>query len=323
MPYTAVAIEKENHPVMVHTLRTNALAQELIKRNLVPGLEGTRIIRREVNLGKSRFDFLLQKGKKEIILEVKSCTLFGQKMAMFPDAVTTRGKRHIEELALLTEGGKECAVLFLIFWPRAEFFMPEYHTDLAFAQTLLTARNKIAIMPLSVELGANFSLTSRVRLLEVPWKIVEKEAQDRGNYILILFLPEETNLEVGRLGVRKFPRGYYLYIGSARKNLSQRLERHRRLGKKQFWHIDTFRSIAQWHMALPIRTSQDLECTLARAVRRIAEWEIPAFGSSDCGCISHLYGMEEDPLHLPSFIALLQYFRMDRLVPNRPGSSGT
>jgi hypothetical protein len=64
MPYTAVAIEKENHPVMVHTLRANALVQELIKRNLVPGLKGTRIIRREVPVGRSRFDFLLQKGEQ-------------------------------------------------------------------------------------------------------------------------------------------------------------------------------------------------------------------------------------------------------------------
>jgi sugar fermentation stimulation protein A len=40
---------------------------------------------------------------------------------------------------------------------------------------------------------------------------------------------------------------------------------------------------------------------------------VPGFGSSDCSCGSHLFGMAEDPLHSPEFIALLQYFRMDRL----------
>ncbi len=129
MPYTAVAIRKEDRPVMVHTHRTNDLANDLIGKDLIPGLEGAQVLRREIKKGRSRFDFLLQRGKEEIFLEVKSCTLFGRKVAMFPDAVTTRGKRHIEELVGLARRGAAGAVLFLVFWPPAKFFMPEYHTD--------------------------------------------------------------------------------------------------------------------------------------------------------------------------------------------------
>jgi sugar fermentation stimulation protein A len=314
MPYVAVAIQKEDHPVMVHTHRTNDLANYLIQNALVPGLEGSEVIKREVTRGRSRFDFLLRKGKTEIVLEVKSCTLFGKRIAMFPDAVTSRGKRHIEELAALPKSGTTGAVLFLIYWPQAEFFVPEYHTDLEFTRALLASREKISLIPLAVELREDLSLTSRVRILKVPWNIVEKEAEDRGSYILILRLPQEVRKGIGNIGEVRFREGYYLYVGSARRNLSKRIERHRRIRKRHFWHIDFLRATAEFHSALPIRTENLIECEIARAVKGIAEWEIPRFGSSDCSCSSHLHGMSHDPLKSAKFIALLQYFRMDRLI---------
>lgn len=316
MPYTAVAVQKEDQPVMVHTHRTNDLANDLIEKSLIPGLEGAEVVQREIKKGRSRFDFLLRRGKEEIFLEVKSCTLFGKKIAMFPDAVTVRGKRHVEELAGLSKRGAAGAVLFLVFWPRAKFFMPEYHTDLEFARALLAARKKISIIPLAVELQADLSLTSRVQILDVPWKIVEKEAKDSGSYILILRLPEESDIQIGSLGEIKFRKGYYLYVGSARRNLSSRIERHHRMRKRLFWHVDFLRAVAAFHLALPIRTQDVLECEIARAVKETAEWEIPGFGSSDCSCSSHLYGMVKDPLQSSEFISLLQYYRMDRLKLN-------
>jgi sugar fermentation stimulation protein A len=316
MDFTAVAVEKEGYPVMVHTHRTNDLAEELLKKDLIPGLEGAEVSKREVKEGRSRFDFFLKKGEEKIFLEVKSCTLFGRKLAMFPDAVTARGKRHIEELADLTRRGAAGVILFLIFWPRAEFFMPEYHTDLEFARALSAVKEKIAIIPLAVELRDDLSLTSKVRVLEIPWNIVENEAQDRGSYILILRLLKEARIEVGKLGGICFRKGYYLYIGSARKDLSRRIERHRRMRKRYFWHVDFFRAAADLQHALPIRTGDDLECEIARAIKEIADWEVPRFGSSDCSCPSHLYGMTQSPLQSAKFISLLQYFRIERLKVN-------
>jgi len=75
MPYTVAAIQKGDCPVMVHTHRTNDLVEHLILENRIPGLEGAEIIRREISQGRSRFDFLLRKDEREILLEVKSCTL--------------------------------------------------------------------------------------------------------------------------------------------------------------------------------------------------------------------------------------------------------
>jgi len=304
---------------MVHTHRTNDLANDLIQRNLVPGLEGAEVIQREIKHGRSRFDFLLRKGKEEIFLEVKSCTLFGKKLAMFPDALTARGKKHVEELAYLSEKGSSGAVLFLVFCPRAKFFVPEYHTDLEFAGALLAAREKISIIPLAVELRTDLSVTSKVRMLDIPWDIVEKEAKDGGSYIVILRLRKNSTISIGGLGDIRFRKGFYLYVGSARKNLSSRLERHRRMRKRLFWHVDFLRAVAEFHCAVPIRTQDVLECAIARAVKEIAEWEIPGFGSSDCRCSSHLYGMEKDPLQSAAFISLLQYYRMDRLKLNNSG----
>jgi sugar fermentation stimulation protein A len=102
-------------------------------------------------------------------------------------------------------------------------------------------------------------------------------------------------------------------MGSALKNMTQRLERHKRERKKLFWHIDYLRAHAEVHLALPIRASDSLECTLADALKKISDWHVPNFGCSDCSCGSHLFGMDKDPIHAPEFISLLQYFRMDRL----------
>lgn len=321
MPYTAVAIEREGRPVMVHTHRTNDLASRLIEKRLIPGLEKVTIVRREVPHGRSRFDFLLRKGCQEIFLEVKSCTLFSKKVAMFPDAVTSRGRRHIEELMALTRRERSGAVLFLVFWPQAEIFLPEYHTDLEFARTLLKARRRIPILPVAVELGKDFSLHSRPRVLDIPWEIVEREGEDRGSYILILRVRKRMEIEVGKLGRMKFLDGFYLYVGSAKKNLTQRIGRHGRLTKSLFWHVDYLRAKAEFHAVLPIRTADDLECEIAQSLKKITGWEVPGFGSSDCGCPSHLFGMAKDPFHSPEFISLLQYFRMDKLMKNENASA--
>jgi sugar fermentation stimulation protein A len=315
MPYVCAAVEKDGRPVLVHTLRTNDLARALLERELIPGLEEARIVRREARHNRSRFDFLLERRGQEVFLEVKSCTLFGKRAAMFPDAVTARGRRHLEELAGLREEGKQGAVLFLIGSPAAEHFLPDYHTDLKFSRAFLRARGRVEIYPAGVEFNEDLSLRPRVRMLKIPWKLIRREAQDRGSYLLILKLGEKVEAEIGRLGRVDFPRGYYLYVGSARKDLSRRIERHRRLRKKNFWHIDYLRETAEFHAAVPIRTADDLECEFAEAISRIADWNISGFGCSDCNCESHLFGMKEDPLRSAEFIARLLYFRLDRLFP--------
>jgi len=153
----------------------------------------------------------------------------------------------------------------------------------------------------------------QVRELAIPWKLIEREARDRGCYIIVMRLMRDRKIKIGSLGTVQFAKGFYLYVGSAKANLTQRIARHRSRRKKLFWHIDYLREYADFCAALPVRTNADLECDLARALKGISRWTIPAFGSSDCACESHLFGMADDPLNTPTFIEMLQYFRIDRL----------
>ena len=116
---------------------------------------------------------------------------------------------------------------------------------------------------------------------------------------------------LGRLGLR---RGFYIYVGSAKKSLSKRLERHKRLKKKAFWHIDYLRAASELRAVLPVRSTDRLECEISRSLHTLAEWVVPGFGSSDCACPSHLFGIGENPLANPAFHNLLQHFRMERLI---------
>jgi sugar fermentation stimulation protein A len=77
--------------------------------------------------------------------------------------------------------------------------------------------------------------------------------------------------------------------------------------------VDYLREAAEFHAALPVRASVDIECEIASALRKIAAWEITEIGASACEGGSRLFGMTENPLQNRSFIHLLQYFRIDRL----------
>ncbi len=357
LKYLAVAVERDGMPIMLHTHHTNTVAAYLLRQNRIPGLEGATIVKAEHTIGGSRFDFLLRKDGRGILLEVKSCTLVNNALAMFPDAVSARATKHVGELAHLTGQGYGAAVLFVVHSPQARYFMPEHHTDLEFSRALYNVRDKVMVRAVAV--GWEKDLTLRVeraedkgtassrrdaefaendvpasplralretsfafdlkkdvpfaRNLIIPWNLVDRETHDRGCYIIVLRLPRDRKISVGGLGETKFRKGYYLYVGSAMKDLTKRIERHRRLTKKHHWHIDYLREHAEFIAAIPVRASADLECSLARSLGDISDRTVPGFGSSDCGCESHLFGMKEDPVHQREFIRMLLYYRMGRL----------
>ena len=118
-----------------------------------------------------------------------------------------------------------------------------------------------------------------------------RKGSDRGSYALVIYLPRTKTIRVGALGAFKFPRGYYLYIGSALNGLSARIARHlRRRDKKRFWHIDYLlehaRVIDVWTRASTAR----LECQWARAALALPNARVvaPRFVASDCNCAVHL-----------------------------------
>lgn len=126
----------------------------------------------------------------------------------------------------------------------------------------------------------------------------------KGTYTLIMFLSKETCLNVGKLDVRRFPRGYYTYTGSAlgfgASGLRGRVSRHLRKEKKKFWHIDFLLAHENTTLTgvVAAQTSTKLECEMNRYIKENGEAEIavPGFGASDCrqSCNSHLLRFNED-----------------------------
>lgn len=310
--FTVVAVMRDGAPVFLHTSANNAVARALIEARSIPGLGDARVVRSEVTVGRSRFDFLLEEQEHPLYLEVKSCTLFGNGVAMFPDAVTERGRRHLEELARLADEGRRAAVLFLVHTPRVDWFMPDVHTDPAFAETLVAVRDRIWILPVSLDWTRRLTLRGAPQLLRIPWDHIEARLVDRGAYLLVLRLPRGRVLDVGSLGRTSFLPGYYVYAGSAMRNLAARMARHTRLRKTKRWHIDFLRAAATECLALPIRTPHRIEVPLAEALGALFEPGPAGFGASDSPLDTHLYHSPTHPLDLPSFHAVLERFRMER-----------
>lgn len=313
--WDVVGIERDGVPILLDTQYNNDIAVWLITHHLIPGWEEWNLIRREVTVGDSRFDLLLQKGDEPFYVEVKSCTLFGKEGAMFPDAVTDRGRKHIMELAQMHRQGIHTGVLFLVHWNRAQWFLPDYHTDSAFAAAFQEASQYLDWKAFSLSWDSTFTHPEPGHVLTYPEYILKRENHDCGDYLVIMEMEEEKTLSIGSKGLMTFPKGWYVYVGSAKKNLAARLARHQRKRKKMHWHIDYLRQHCNVTAVIPIRTADDLEHDLAQAVASIAGWAIPGFGCTDCNCNSHLYGFSENPVHVKSFMDVVEEFRINRLTP--------
>lgn len=124
----------------VNTALTNRIASEAIAQGLVPGLRGFADIRPEVAYGNSRFDFLLDDPNRgRMWVEVKNVTMAENGVALFPDAVTARGARHVRELAHAVSIGQKATVLFIVQRADVDAFAPAERIDPDFAAALREA----------------------------------------------------------------------------------------------------------------------------------------------------------------------------------------
>ncbi len=128
--------------VDINTHRANRVVEEALIKGRIEGLEGWTV-RREVRLGQSRIDFMLKQEDRKAFLEVKNVTLVcAPRTACFPDAVTERGARHIEELTNAVAMGHRGIIFFLVQRAEARSFCPADHIDPAYGRILRTAASK-------------------------------------------------------------------------------------------------------------------------------------------------------------------------------------
>ncbi|MFC0269183.1 DNA/RNA nuclease SfsA [Kushneria aurantia] len=126
----------------VHTGRTNAIAEEALRAGRVMALSADARIDREVRCGEARLDFRIDDTHAvPLWLEVKQVTLQEDDgSGYFPDSVSARGRRHLEALTALVEGGERAMLLFIVAHTQIERVLPATHLDPGWAAAFERAR---------------------------------------------------------------------------------------------------------------------------------------------------------------------------------------
>jgi len=134
--YTVVLVRNGQRWVSVVPALANEVLVSALARDRVPGLRGARVLAREIRHGRSRFDLLLLHRGRRMLVEVKSATLVEDGVALFPDAPTVRGARHVRELTERVRRGGRAAIVFVVQRDDARALRPHAGNDPAFAAAL-------------------------------------------------------------------------------------------------------------------------------------------------------------------------------------------
>ena len=141
LKYTWEMILMSGSMVGVNTLVPNRLVALTAADNAIPEFRGYVKVQREVRIGNhSRIDLLLSDGDhRRCYVEIKNSTLVDRETAFFPDAVTTRGLKHLQELQSLVSDNQRCAMFYFIQRMDARVFKPADHIDPAYGKALRRA----------------------------------------------------------------------------------------------------------------------------------------------------------------------------------------
>ena len=144
LKYTLQIIEDQKSKVGVNTHLTNKIVLHALKNNLIKEFSKNIKIKPEIKFGENtRFDFLILKKKYKAFIEVKNVTLSRIKnIAEFPDAVTSRGLKHINELIKASRQGYEIFILYLIQRDDCKSFTIAKDIDPLYSNSLAKAVKK-------------------------------------------------------------------------------------------------------------------------------------------------------------------------------------
>ncbi len=140
--YSLISVYKGDVLVNIDSQVPNAVVYEGILEEKVKELSNVTKLSREVSYGNSRFDLYFERDERKGFIEVKGVTLETDGIAMFPDAPTERGCKHIYEMIKAVEEGYEGYLFFLIQMKGIQFFTPHVIRDPKLAEALRLASEK-------------------------------------------------------------------------------------------------------------------------------------------------------------------------------------
>ena len=149
LKYTLEIIEDQKAKVGINTHSTNKIVQHALKNNLIKELKNSLEIKPETKFGKNtRFDFFISNKDFRAFVEVKNVTLSrSKKKAEFPDAITSRGLKHLNELINASKKGYKIFILYLVQREDCNYFSIAKDIDADYAKALTKAvKNNLNVL---------------------------------------------------------------------------------------------------------------------------------------------------------------------------------
>jgi len=176
LPYTWIASKRADTWIGVETNMPNRIVARWIKDGSIAALKGLRDIRAEVQYGqeRSRIDlWAVDSHSRQVYIEVKNTTLRQGNAALFPDAKTTRGTKHLRELGLMATIGHRAVIVFFINRGDVNAFVPARHIDPEYADELDRAvAAGVMSLPLLTNLNADAAQDGTWRLAWTLEKVI-------------------------------------------------------------------------------------------------------------------------------------------------------
>lgn len=138
--WTTLMVKNGREWISIDSTLPNRFTKHLLEREKLPQFREYNLVKSEVAVQNHRFDFLLEKLGELFYLEIKSVTFVEKGVAKFPDAVTSRGTKHVYLLAKMSQSGTKTGILFICQRSDATQFRPMWNRDPKFAKALIIAQ---------------------------------------------------------------------------------------------------------------------------------------------------------------------------------------
>lgn len=154
--YSLVAVKKGDRWVNIDSLAPNTVVYEALHAGKLTEFPKLDVLKKEVTYGSSRMDIYWESGEDRGLIEIKGVTLEQEGVAMFPDAPTKRGTKHVMELASACQNGYHAAIFFVIQMKGCHLFTPHKHMDPPFAEAVLQAhKNGVQVLAYDTIVSGN------------------------------------------------------------------------------------------------------------------------------------------------------------------------